>query len=593
MHMDDGLSRLEAQMEQLTDRVAASERRVAALEARALVAPAAPALGAPTSGESDAEVELGGPRRSDLATIVAAVGRTLVILAGAYLLRALTDSGVLAAGPGALLGLAFALGWIVMADRAGAHGRTLHATFHGAAFVLIALPLLFEATTRFHFLDPATAAASLAGCAAVALAVAARRHLLGVAWVATLGALGTAVALMLFTAELGPFALFLVLLGVATLWFGYVLDWTLLRWPVALVADLTILILSGRSVTAGVSDAPGMALTVQILLLVAYLGSFATRTLFLNRNVIPFEVAQSVAGIVVGLGGAAYVTRTAGTGTLPLGLATLALAGGCYGVAVAFVERRQGRHRNFFFYTSAGLVFALVGSALVLPTPAAALVYAALGLATAWAGRLSERVTFHAHGAVYLVAAVAVSGLFAHVLYGLGVPAAPAHAASAAMLGVLGLCVVSIWALAPAATEGPPPPAARVPRLIVLVLGLGGLLGVAIAWLTPMLGGGATMAPHPSLVATLRTALLVVGVLVLAWVGGARGFVEGAWLVYPLLILTGLKFLLEDFRAGRPATLFVSFALYGLALIAGPWLCRRRSGTEERRPHEGSDRMMR
>jgi hypothetical protein len=56
--------------------------------------------------------------------------------------------------------------------------------------------------------------------------------------------------------------------------------------------------------------------------------------------------------------------------------------------------------------------------------------------------------------------------------------------------------------------------------------------------------------------------------------------VEGAWLVYPLLVLTGVKFILEDFRAGRPATLFVSFALYGLALIVGPRLCRRPGGGE-------------
>jgi hypothetical protein len=591
--MDDRLIRLEAQMEQLVRRIAAFEQRLSALETREPAATVVRAHGAPSAEELDGEAGLVGLPKSDLATIVAAVGRTLVILAGAYLLRALTDSGVLAAGPGALLGLAFALSWIVMADRAGAHGRTLPATFHGVAFVLIALPLLFEATTRFQFLDPATAAASLAGCGAVALAVAARRHLLGVAWVTTLGALATAVALMFFAAELGPFVVFLVLLGVATLWLGYVLEWTLLRWPVALVLDLTVLVLSGRAVTAGAHDTPGMALTVQILLLVAYLGSVAARTLFLNRNVIPFEVAQSVAAIVVGLGGAAYVTRTTGVGALPLGLATLALAGGCYGVAVAFVERRQGRLRNFFFYTSAGLVFALVGCALILPTSAIALAYAVLGLATGWAGRLSRRVTFHAHGAVYLVAAVAVSGLFAHVLYGLGAPAAPAQAASAAMLAVLGACLLAIMALGAAAAEGPPPPAARVPRLVVLVVGLGGLLGVAVAWLTPALTGATGAAAHASLVPTLRTALLVVGILVLAWAGGARGLVEGAWLVYPLLIVTGLKFLLEDFRAGRPATLFLSFALYGLALIAGPWLCRRRSGTEGRRPNEGSGVMMR
>jgi hypothetical protein len=394
---------------------------------------------------------------------------------------------------------------------------------------------------------------------------------------------------MLFSGELGPLALFLILLGVATLWLGYVLDWTVLRWPVALVADATILILSGRAVTAGAADQPGMALTVQVLLLVAYLGSFAARTLFLNRDVIPFEVAQSVLAIAVGLGGAGYVTHTTNVGMLPLGLATLALAVGCYGVAIAFVERRQGRRRNFFFYTSAGLVFALVGCALVLPTPALALVCAALGLGTAWAGRLSRRLTFHAHGATYLAAAVVVSGLLTHVLYGFGLPFAPAQTPSAAMLGVLGFCGVAIWALGTAVTEGPLLWVARVPRLVVLVLGLGGLLGVAGAWLVLALPGGQTAAMHAALVATLRTALLVSGVLALAWASRALRFVEGAWLVYPLLVLTGLKFLLEDFRSGRPATLFLGFALYGLALIVGPWLCRRPSGTEGTRLREGSD----
>ncbi|MBI4537726.1 MAG: hypothetical protein HY712_07190 [candidate division NC10 bacterium] len=578
--MDERLTRLEAQLEEVASRLSAVERRLAALETRPAVDRFAGAIGTQLSDPSRPEAGPSGPRESDLSTIVTRVGRTLVVLAGAYLLRALTDSGLLAAGPGVFLGLLFALVWLVVADRAGARRQTLRASFHGAAYVLIALPLLYEATARFRLLDPAAAAASLAGCAALGLGVAARRHLRALAWVVTLGALGTAVALMLFTAALGPFALFLVLLGVATLWLGYVLDWTFLRWPVALVADLTILILSGRSVTAGVADSPGMAISVQLLLLVAYLGSFASRTLSLRRDVIPFEIAQSVLAIAVGIGGASYVARTTHVGTLPLGLATVAVAAGCYGVAVAFVERRQGRRRNFFFYTSAGLVFALVGGLLVLPKPALALTYAALGLVTAWAGRRSRRVTFHAHGAVFLVAAGVVSDLVAHALYGLGLPVAPVLTPSATTLGVLGLCGVAIWALGTAAPESPPAAAARLPRLVVLVLGLGGLLGVAVTWLALALPGGQTEAMHAALVATLRTALLVSGILALAWAGRTLRFVEGAWLVYPLLVLTGVKFLLEDFRSGRPSTLFLGFALYGLALIVGPWLCRRPSGAE-------------
>jgi len=35
-----------------------------------------------------------------------------------------------------------------------------------------------------------------------------------------------------------------IALGVATLWIGHLRDWVLLRWPVALVADLTVLALA-------------------------------------------------------------------------------------------------------------------------------------------------------------------------------------------------------------------------------------------------------------------------------------------------------------------------------------------------------------
>jgi hypothetical protein len=37
--------------------------------------------------------------------------------------------------------------------------------------------------------------------------------------------------------------------------------------------------------------------------------------------------------------------------------------------------------------------------------------------------------------------------------------------------------------------------------------------------------------------------------------------------VYPVLILVGAKLLVEDFPNGQPATLFVSLAMVGMALI--------------------------
>jgi len=570
--MDDRLARLEAQVDWLAGQLDALDRRLQSLESAAAATPAAGA----TAGVPEVQQgPLAGPGLTDFAGVVSLVGRTLVVLAGAYLLRALTDSGTLDARLGVGLGMAYALSWLVMADRAGGRRRTTSAAFHGIAFVLIALPLLFEATARFGYLPPRWSAGGLAVFGAASLAVAARQRLRTFAWITTIGALVTAVGLMFLTAELGPFAIVLVLLGVGTLWCGYMFDWLLLRWPVAIVADFTVAVLSLRSISTGVADTPGTALVVLVLLLATYLGSFAARTLFLNRNVIPFEVVQSVAAIFVGLGGAAYVTRATGVGTIPVGLATILLGIGGYAVAITFVERRQGRRRNFYFYTSAALVFTIGGTSLTLTPSTLTLVLAGLALVGAVAGRRSGRTTFHSHAAVYAAAAALVCGLLAHAAHGLGLPVAPsAHQATPLMLAVLAVCLVCTWLLGPAATWQPAHAGARIPRLVVLVIALGGVMGTLADGLLPVEEG----APDRlGALATLRTALLAAAVLGLAWAGSTASFVEGAWLVYPLLVAIGVKFVLEDLRTSRPATLFLAFALYGVALIVGPRL-RRRGG---------------
>jgi hypothetical protein len=77
-----------------------------------------------------------------------------------------------------------------------------------------------------------------------------------------------------------------------------------------------------------------------------------------------------------------------------------------------------------------------------------------------------------------------------------------------------------------------------------------------------------------SVLATIRTAVLVLSTLLVARAGRVDGGREASWLVYPLLIVIGIKLLFADFPQGRPQTLFAALALYGLALIAGPRLMR-------------------
>jgi hypothetical protein len=303
----------------------------------------------------------------------------------------------------------------------------------------------------------------------------------------------------------------------------------------------------------------------------------ATRTLFLDRDVVPFEVAQSIAAIVIGLGGAAYVTRVSGIGGPVLGVAALLLGAGCYAVAVAFVARRADRQKNFYLYTSAALVFAMTGAGLLLPPRSLALAWTAFALVASWAGRRSGRATFLVHGATYLVAAAIASGLVLHEAHGLGLPVAPAHDLPLVRLVVLAACVLGVVLLSPSVAWHPSRRLARVPRLLLLVLVVTGVVGVAADALAPVLAGALGGEASAGAMATVRTALLVLATLGLAWAGGARNFVEGAWLVYPLLVVTGMKFVAHDLRASRPATLFVAFALYGAALILAPRLRKRAS----------------
>ncbi|HEX9049784.1 MAG TPA: hypothetical protein VF841_04560, partial [Anaeromyxobacter sp.] len=495
-------------------------------------------------------------------------GRTLLVLAGAFVLRALTDSGTLAAPLGVGLGLVYAGTWIALADRAGKAGASWSAGFHGATAAMIGFPLLFEATFRFKLLSPATASGLLAALTAVALAVAARRRLEGLAWLVSLAGAATAAAVALapLTGRATFPALYVTALGVATLWLGYVLDWHGPRWPIAIVADVLVGVVALRARAAGGGEDVAAAYAVQAVLLVAYLGSIAARTLLLGRRVVPFEMFQAAAALAVGLGGAATIASRGG-GAVEVGFGLVAVACGlaAYGVAFRFVERRQKGSANFWFYSSAAIVLVLAGTALVLSGPALPLAWAASGAVAAALGRRSGRITLATHGAAYGVAATLAAGLLSHAAEtSFTSPDQAWDAPGLAGVAVLAIAIATVWFAAA-------PPRVRVvdrlPQAILVGIVACAAAGVAIGWLVPLVAGVPGAGAAPGAVATVRTAVWVAGALALTCLGRCTAFKEAGWLVYPALGAIGLKILLEDLQRSRPATLFLAFALYGGALI--------------------------
>ena len=166
--------------------------------------------------------------------VLALTGRAVLILGGAFLLRAATESTALNPRIGIALGLIYAIAWIAAAVFAGRKGRRTPATFHIAAAAAIGYPIIAEAVTRFHVLGAIAAAILLAAFSLAMLIVARLYELQLPAWIAVAGATIDALILAYATKELIPFALELTFAGVA----AFALSLTYVGWLLAIESDL-------------------------------------------------------------------------------------------------------------------------------------------------------------------------------------------------------------------------------------------------------------------------------------------------------------------------------------------------------------------
>jgi hypothetical protein len=594
--MDQRLAQLEQAVADLGRALQDTNRRLVELEARASVGADGSTM-TPRAVES-AATAAGG---TDMVALLSFAGRTCVVLGGAYLLRALTDAGTLPRAGGTALGFAYAVAWLVAAWRGPVGQRVASGVFHVIATVLIAFPLVWESTVRVQLLSQTFAAVAMAGVTALGLAVAWHRRVQALAWIVSSAGILAALALMAAAGSAGqpdaasgnaaaggsaaPMTLYLAFLGVVTLWFAYRLDWTWLRWPVAIVADLSVLVMAWNATEVGQREQVGAVMLVQLVLFGGYLVSFTARTLWRSRRVVPFEVVQTLILLVVCFGGAVYLMLTTGTNATALGVVSLVFGAGSYAAAFAFIDWRRGHWTNFVFYASLGVVFTVAGTALVVAAPVQAIAWALLALVTASGGKRYGTITLSSHATIYVIAGAVASGLLVHATKSLTASAAGAWAP---------LILPAVAVLAAAALSSAVPLSganeswgrcSRVPKVVLVVVLLWSAGGVLCGLLAPLLAGQpGTSAADVAIVASVRTVILAGSVLLLAWAG--RGvFVEGRWLSYVVLVAGGIKLLVEDFPNGRPSTLFLSLAVYGGALILGP---RLRAPTRDDAPRPSS-----
>jgi len=583
--MQDKLAPIETALDLLLKRLQQLESRVSQLEGRNHLAAATPIVESLEPATVDTSVAaitaVAASESHAVAHVLGLIGRTFLILCGAFLLRSLTDTGNMPLALGVALGLAYAAFWLIAADRAAGGGRPLSAVFFGLASVVIAYPLIWEATTKFDLFDAGAATALLAVFSISMLAVAWWRNLDFFAWCVSAAVLVTDLAILLTYRNWGSGAALALMVGGVSLWFAHSRGWMALRWPVAVIVNVVpfmIVSVSLRLTAPGIPEGPSAPLAVAVLVayLAVYLGGLSLLMLNLGQRPGGFEFVQSAVCLVVGLTSLGAVVRGIDGATEILGWSMLFAGAASYGVSFAFVDRRLGMGRRFFYYTSLGLILVIWGLRIVANDTTAILVLSAIGIAAALAGRTNDRHTLRAHSAAYVTAAAAIAGLGAQAVETLLLPITGTGSSVAlsdvAVAAAAVTCYIIVAPLRQIESVRWP---RRIPAVILAVVALVSLASVGLGWAFEIVGRGSAV--DPAWAAAIRTAILSLSAIILAGLGSRRHLFELIWLVYPLLVVTGVKLVLEDLRHGKPLALFVSFAFLGIALIVAPRLVRRSS----------------
>ena len=547
----------------MENRCAELELRLAAVEQRLSVLEGT-RPGVPVARQDGQSLELDTRFISNAPTHI---GRVLLIFGGAFLLRAFTDEQILPTAVGIFIGTAYAVFWLFMAYRTGRNPRQgLTALFYGASSVFLALPLFVEATTRFELLSGRQGIVALTLFCALSIWVAVTRNLKSLCWVVTAGSIATALVVLNTSHSAVETSVFLILLGLGSLWAVYRRDWLGVQWLGAFGANAGVIVLAVLSASDRWSVQVLTPFLMSAVLLAAYLGSFAVRTHLRGKDVGIFETVQGVLIIGTSFLAAVIASHVGGDILGAAGMMSLVLCACAY--AMAFTPKtRAVRGRYFFFYSTMGLILVVAGSALVVSPGKAAAAWSLMALGMAWFSGRYGRVTLSLQCTFLLLAAGVASGILMTGLEALVGDVGDTWPALVPWHVVIALTTVACLFIPVAQRSDRWGVLAGVPQLIVLALSVWEVGGLLVIHFAPLFAGAGGADTNLANLAALRTAVLSASSVTLALSSRYKRWPEARWLVYPVLILVGFKLLLEDFPNGEPVTLFVAFALVGGALI--------------------------
>jgi hypothetical protein len=426
--------------------------------------------------------------------------------------------------------------------------------------------LLIEAITRFELLSGQQGIVSLTIFCALALLVAMERNLRILGGVVIAGGIVAAFVILNASHSAVSAVTFLIILGLGSLWAVYRQQWIGTQWLGALGADTGVVVMAVLTTSDQWSVRPLTALLLAAVLLVTYLLSFTVQTHVRGQNAGVFETVQGLLIISIVFGVANVASRAGQFALAEVGIPSLLLGACAYGLAFT-PETRSARGRNFYFYSTLGLGLVVAGSALVISTTMAAVTWSLMALAMAWFSGRFGRVSLSLQCTFMLLAAGVASGILATGFNAFTGDASTQWPPSDPWHLIVALTTVACLFIPVAQRSDRWGVLAGVPQLIVLALSVWEVGGLMVLTLAPFLADARGPDADLAILAALRTAVLAASSVTLALSSRFKRWPEARWLVYPVLMLVGVKLFLEDFPRGQPVTLFVALALVGSSLI--------------------------
>jgi hypothetical protein len=507
--------------------------------------------------------------------ILPVMGRMLVAIAGAYVLRALTEWGVLPAAAGVAMGLVYGLVWLGVAARSPVEAK-FAAAMNCTTSVLIIAPLVWEATERLKVMTSAMSSGVLAAFALIALVLASKSGHRIVGTIAGASSMAMAVALLLARDDIVPFITALLVIAVATEFAAWRDLWPGARAVAALSADCSVLLFSWlmseayRMPETWVPASLFSVLAAQIGLAVIYITTAVVQTVARRRTLSFAEMAQTGAALLIGIGGAVWVFKEHPAIMLGLGIASL--AGGMASYAVSFRLFERENKWNFRAWATFGLFLILAGIFLPFSHDAFWVLCCVYAMVCCWTARTFRLPTLGLHGMVYLAvgsAAAAVTSQPFRLIFGIGNGVVEWRTS----IAVLVAGIMSWAAIAGISPDGPGRWRNQISSLAIaghITWVTAGMVAYAALEMWRIAAGGDSGGPADTLVTLVLMGLS----LGLAWVGTEWKRRELVWLLYGFMALGGYKLAIRDFRNEHNIALVVSLLSYGSMLILLPRMLR-------------------